>query len=275
MGRVEGKVALITGAARGQGRSHAVRLAEEGADIIAIDIADQIATVPYPMATVDDLEETALLVKEAGRRCVIVQADVRDIHALAAGAHQGAEELGGIDIVIANAGILPFASEPESLDEAAASWSDAVGVMLTGVFNTLRVTQDYLVNQGRGGSVLIISSTAGLKGAAGESGGIAGYTAAKHGVVGLMRGYAKLLGPHSIRVNTIHPSAVATPMIMNEAFSQYAGNSESMSDLTGRLLPVSVIQAGDVSDALVWLVSDEAKYVSGVALPVDAGSTCP
>jgi SDR family mycofactocin-dependent oxidoreductase len=275
MGRVEGKVAFITGAARGQGRSHAVRLAEEGADIIAVDIAGQIASVPYPMATMDDLDETALLVKEAGRRCVMVQADVRDIHALAAGAHEGAEELGGIDIVIANAGILPFASGVESLDEAATSWSDAIGVMLTGVFNTVRVTQQRLIDQGRGGSIVIISSTAGLKGAAGESGGIAGYSAAKHGVVGLMRGYAKLLGGHSIRVNTIHPSAVATPMIINEAFSAYAGGSESMSDLTGRLLPVSVIQARDVSDAVVWLVSDEAKFVTGVALPVDAGSTCP
>jgi SDR family mycofactocin-dependent oxidoreductase len=275
MGRVDGKVALITGAARGQGRSHAVRLAEEGADVIAIDVAAQISTVPYPMATMDDLEQTALLVNEAGRRCVVVQADVRDIHALARGADKGAEELGGIDIVIANAGILPFAPGPESLDQAASSWTDAIGVMLTGVFNTVRVTQERLISQGRGGSIVIISSTAGLKGAAGESGGIAGYTAAKHGVVGLMRGYAKLLGPHSIRVNTVHPSAVATPMIINEAFSAYSGNSESMSDLSGRLLPVSVLQARDVSDAVVWLVSDEAKFVSGITLPVDAGSTCP
>ena len=174
-----------------------MRLAEEGADVIAIDVAAQISTVPYPMATIKDLEETALLVNEAGRRCVVVRADVRDIHTLASGADRGAKELGGIDIVIANAGILPFAPGPESLDEAASSWTDAIGVMLTGVFNTVRVTQERLISQGRGGSIVIISSTAGLKGAAGESGGIAGYTAAKHGVVGLMRGYAKLLGPHS------------------------------------------------------------------------------
>jgi len=275
MGLAEGKVAFITGAARGQGRSHAVRLAEEGADIIAVDIADQIATVPYPMATMADLNETARLVEQAGRRCVAVQADVRDINALAAAADQGADELGGIDIVIANAGILPFARGTESLDEAAASWSDAVGVMLTGVFNTLRVTQERLVAQGRGGSVVIISSTAGLLGSPGEAGGIAGYTASKHGVVGLMRGYAKLLGPHSIRVNTIHPTAVETPMIINEAFGSFVGDSKAMNALTTRVLPVNMIQPGDVSDAIVWLVSDAAKYVTGVTLPVDAGVTCP
>ncbi|MGO8859641.1 MAG: mycofactocin-coupled SDR family oxidoreductase [Acidimicrobiales bacterium] len=275
MGRVDGKVAFITGAARGQGRSHAVRLAGEGADIIAIDLADQIATVPYPMATMGDLEQTARLVEEAGQRCVAVRADVRDIHALAAAADQGAEALGGIDIVIANAGILPFASGAESLDQAAASWSDAVGVMLTGVFNTLRVTQERLIDQGRGGSVVIISSTAGLLGSPGESGGILGYTAAKHGVVGLMRGYAKLLGPHSIRVNTIHPTAVETPMIINEAFAAFVSGSRSMNELTTRVLPVNMIQASDVSDAIVWLVSDEAKFVTGVTLPVDAGVTCP
>jgi SDR family mycofactocin-dependent oxidoreductase len=275
MGLVNGKVAFITGAARGQGRSHAVRLAEEGADVIAVDLADQIATVPYPMATPEDLEETARLVEKTGRRCVAIQADVRDIKALAAAADRGAEELGGIDIVLANAGILPFAFQAESLDEAAASWGDAVGVMLTGVYNTLRVTQERLVAQGRGGSVVITSSTAGLIGSPGESGGLAGYTAAKHGVVGLMRGYAKLLGPHSIRVNTVHPTAVSTPMIVNEAFGAFVGGSKSMSELTTRVLPVNMIDAGDVTDAVLWLVSDAAKYVTGVTLPVDAGVTCP
>ena len=275
MGLAEGKVAFITGAARGQGRSHAVRLAEEGSDIIAVDIAEQIATVPYPMASMADLEETVRLVELAGRRCVAVKADVRDINALAAAAERGAEELGGIDIVIANAGILPFASGPESLDEAVASWGDAVGVMLTGVFNTIRVTEERLIAQGRGGSVVIISSTAGLLGSPGAAGGIAGYTASKHGVVGLMRGFAKLLGPHSIRVNTIHPTAVETPMIVNEAFASFVGDSEAMSALTTRVLPVNMIQPGDVSDAILWLVSDAAKNVTGVTLPVDAGVTCP
>jgi SDR family mycofactocin-dependent oxidoreductase len=251
-----------------------VRLAEEGADIIAVDIASQIASVPYPMATPEDLEETGRLVEKAGRRCVTFQLDVRDIHALASAADQGADQLGGIDIVIANAGILPFKPDEGSLERAEASWTDAIGVMLTGVYNTVRVTQQRLIDQARGGSVVIISSTAGLKGAFGETGGIAGYTAAKHGVVGLMRGYAKLLGPHNVRVNTIHPTAVATPMIINDAFSAFRGDDESVTRIP-RVLPVDMIQANDVSDAVLWLVSDEAKYVSGIILPVDAGVTCP
>lgn len=272
--RVDKKVAFITGAARGQGRSHAVRLAEEGANVIAVDIAEQIATVPYPMATAEDLEETVRLVEKTGQRCLPFRADVRDIHALADATEQGAEEFGGIDIVIANAGILPFGVE-DSLDQVAASWSDAIGVMLTGVFNTVKVTQQRLIDQNRGGSVVLISSTAGLKGSGADSGGVMGYGAAKHGVVGLMRGFAKLLGPHSIRVNSIHPCAVETPMIVNEAFGAFVRQDRSMSDLTARVMPVDMIRAADVSDAIVWLVSDEAKYVSGIILPVDAGVTCP
>ena len=214
-----------------------MRLAEEGADIIAVDIADQIPTVPYPMATLRDLEETVRLVEQSGRRCVPVRADVRDIHALADAADAGAEELGGIDIVIANAGILPFNTE-ESLDQAEASWSDAIGVMLTGVFNTVRVTQQRLIDQNRGGSVVLISSTAGLRGSGANSGGVMGYGAAKHGVVGLMRGLAKLLGPHSIRVNSVHPCAVETPMIVNETFGSFMSRDRSMSDLTARVIEV-------------------------------------
>jgi SDR family mycofactocin-dependent oxidoreductase len=275
MGLVEGKVALITGAARGQGRSHAVRLAGEGADIIAIDIAAQISSVPYPLATAEDLEETARLVEKAGGRCRTFRADVRDIHGLAAAAEGGADDLGGIDIVIANAGILPFTSGTESLDQAAQSWADSVGVMLTGVYNTVRVTQQRLIDQNRGGSIVIISSTAGLKGAVGETGGIAGYTAAKHGVVGLMRGYAKALGPHRVRVNTIHPMAVATPMLINDAFREFANDTETLTDLSQRVLPVDMLEPSDVTDAVLWLVSDQGKFVSGVTLPVDGGATCP
>lgn len=274
MGRADNKVAFITGVARGQGRSHAVRLAEEGANIIAVDIAQQISTVPYPLATPEDLEETVRLVEKTGQKCRSFRADVRDIHALAAAADEGADEFGGIDIVIANAGILPFGAE-QSLDEVAAAWSDAIGVMLTGVFNTVKVTQQRLIDQDRGGSVVLISSTAGLKGSGADSGGVMGYGAAKHGVVGLMRGFAKLLGPHSIRVNSIHPCAVETPMIRNEAFGKFVSQDRSMSDLTARVMPVDMIQPNDVSDAIVWLVSDEAKFVSGIVLPVDAGVTCP
>lgn len=274
MGILENRIAFITGAARGQGRSHAVRLAEEGVDIIAVDIAAPIATVPYPLATEEDLAETKRLVETTGRRCVAVKADVRDILALDTAARQGVSELGGIDIVIANAGILPFGLEA-SLEQAAASWNDAIGVMLTGVYNTLKVTQEHLIARGPGGAVVLISSTAGLKGTGGDSGGSMGYGAAKHGVVGLMRGYAKLLGPHQIRVNALHPCAVETPMIINEAFAGFATNDRSTNDLSGRLIDVPMIQANDVSNAVLWLVSDQARFVTGISLPVDAGATCP
>ena len=274
MGSLENKVAFITGAARGQGRSHAVRLAEAGVDIIAVDIAEQIPTVPYPLATEADLAETARLVEATGRRCLSVKADVRDLLAIAAAADHGAAELGGIDIVIANAGILPFGLD-DTLEKAAASWGDAIGVMLTGVYNTLKATQQHLIDRGPGGSAILISSTAGLKGTGGDSGGSMGYGAAKHGVVGLMRGYAKLLGPNGIRVNALHPCAVATPMIINDAFAAFATADRSTNDLSGRLLDVPMIQAEDVSAAVLWLVSDEARFVTGVSLPVDAGATCP
>jgi SDR family mycofactocin-dependent oxidoreductase len=275
MGTLEGKVAVITGAARGQGRSHAVRLAEEGADIIAIDIAAQIESVPYPMATPEDLEETARLVQKAGTRCMTVRADVRDIHAMAAAVQQGIATFGGIDIVVANAGVMHFADGEESLAQAAQVFADASGVMLTGVFNTIRVCQEPLIEQGRGGSIVITSSTAGLKGMLDGRGGLAAYTASKHGVIGLMRGYAKLLGPHNIRVNTIHPCAVSTPMIINDEFAAFAAATNTMAAVTPRVLPVGIIEAIDVSEALVWLVSGAARYITGIILPVDAGVTCP
>src|SRR5580698_3422782 len=270
---LEGKVAFITGAARGQGRSHAVRLAENGADIIAVDICAQIPSVPYDLASRQDLEETQRLVEKAGRRCVAQVADVRDIHALDAAANRGAAELGGIDIVLANAGIFHAGRKEASLDDVARNWSDAVDVLLTGVFNTIHVVHQRMIDQGRGGSIVITSSIAGLIGALDGSGGIGGYSAAKHGVVGLMRGYAKLLGPHNIRVNSVHPTGVATEMVTNPAFVEYyEENPEALMPVT-RVLPLSMLEPGDVTDAVMWLVSDAAKYVTGVTLPVDAGVT--
>ena len=269
----EGKVAFITGAGRGQGRSHAVRLAENGADIIAVDICAQIDSVPYELASLQDLEETQQLVEKTGRRCVMEVADVRDIHALDAAAQHGAAELGGIDIVLANAGIFHAGSKESSLDDVARNWSDALDVLLTGVFNTIHVTKQRMIDQGRGGSVVITSSIAGLIGALDGSGGIGGYSAAKHGVVGLMRGYSKLPGPHNIRVNSVHPTGVSTEMVTNPAFVRfYEENPDAMMPVT-RALPMSILQPGDVTDAVLWLVSDAAKYVTGVALPVDAGVT--
>jgi SDR family mycofactocin-dependent oxidoreductase len=269
MGRVEGKVAFITGAARGQGRSHAVRLAQEGADIIAVDLCDQIATVAYPMATPDDLAETVKEVEALDRRIVAKQADVRDLAALRAAFDEGVAQLGGVDIVLANAGIAPMGSDNE---DRVAAFRDVVDVNLTGVWNTVEVAVPTLVEQGRGGAIVLTSSTAGLKGIGGESGGGLGYTAAKHGVVGLMRGFAVNLAKHNIRVNSVHPTGVDTPMIVNEVMERFLAQSDMAGALTN-LLPVDIVEPVDISNAILWLVSDEARYVTGVTLPVDAGFT--
>jgi SDR family mycofactocin-dependent oxidoreductase len=272
---LEGKVAFITGAARGQGRSHALALAREGVDIVAVDIADQIATVPYAMASREDLDETVALVEKEDRRCLPVVADVRDVHAMQGAVDRAVAEFGRIDIVLANAGILHMASKEQTLDEDAAAWADGVGVMLTGVYNTVRVTAPVLVAGGRGGAIVITSSTAGLNGMHDGSGGIAAYTASKHGVIGLMRGYAKTLGKHDIRVNTVHPMGVATPMVINPQFEEFYKAGAGVVETQPRLLPIQILDPSDVSDAIVWLVSDRARAVTGITLPVDAGVTTP
>ena len=274
-GRLAGKVAFITGAARGQGRSHAAVLAREGADIVALDIASQISSVPYPMATRDDLDQTVKLVEEAGGRCLAIVADVRDIHAMDQAVKETFGEFGRLDIVLANAGVLHISHGGESLDDSAKHWADAVGVMLTGVFNTMRVVAQPMIDQGEGGSIVITSSTAGLSGMHDGSGGIAGYCASKHGVVGLMRGYAKLLGPHNIRVNSVHPMGVATPMVINDVFQSFHADHSDVVEVSPRLLPTMLLEAEDVSNAILWLVSQEARSVTGITLPVDCGVTCP
>jgi SDR family mycofactocin-dependent oxidoreductase len=268
MGQLDGKVAFITGAGRGQGRAHAVLLAEHGADVIAVDICADIATVPYPMATEDDLAETARLVEAAGRRCATAVADVRDIGALQKALDHGIARLGGVDIVLANAGVLHSDRTETTLEQAAERWADAVGVMLTGVFNTLKVVQRPLVEQGRGGSIVITGSTAGLKGMTDGSGGMSGYNAAKHGVVGLAKGFARLLGPHGVRVNVVHPTAVDTFMI-NNPHSPMTRASDAQA--LARVLPIDRLQPVDVSRAILWLVSDAAFAVTGQALALDAG----
>jgi SDR family mycofactocin-dependent oxidoreductase len=270
---LEGKVAFITGAGRGQGRSHAVRFAEAGADVIATDICAPVNSVPYALATLDDLQETQQLVEKAGRRCVTATADVRDIHALEAAVQLGVRELGGIDIAIANAGVFHAGNDEATLDDAEEAFIDAVAIMLTGAFNTVRVVQQPMIDRGRGGSIVLISSMAGLAGMHDGSGGIAGYNAAKHGVVGLMRGYAKLLGEHNIRVNSVHPTAVNTPMVNHPKFFEYMEKRGSRMSSGRRVLPESMVQSEDISDAVLWLVSDAAKYVTGVTLPVDTGIT--
>lgn len=262
-----GKVAFITGAARGQGRAEAQRLAGDGADIIAIDLCEQIDSVPYPLATPDDLAATVKLVEEAGGRIVALQADVRDEEALRAALRTGVDQLGRLDIVVANAGIAPMQSGPDG-------WRDVIDVNLTGVHHTVEAAIPIMVEQGAGGSIVLISSAAGLIGVGGGDRGSIGYTAAKHGVVGLMRAYANFLAPHSIRVNSIHPTGVDTPMINNEFTRSWLKHvAEELNAPTdfGNALPVQVVQVDDIANAVAWLVSDQARYVTGVTLPVDAG----
>jgi (+)-trans-carveol dehydrogenase len=270
-GRVEGKVAFITGAARGQGRSHAIRLAEEGADIIAVDICAQLDSVPYAMATSDDLAETVRQVESLDRRIVATQADVRDAGALKNAVDSGVAELGSLDIVCANAGIFSFSES--GLDQQA--WQDMIDINLTGVWNTTSAAVPHLMDGGRGGSMILTSSTAGLKGFP----NFAHYVAAKHGVVGLMRTLALELAPHSIRVNSVHPTSVDTDMIQNDAtYRLFAPDIENptreqVAERFGEMnaLPINWVEPRDISNAVLFLASDEARYITGVTLPVDAG----
>lgn len=264
---LQGKVAFITGAARGQGRAHAVRLASDGADIIAVDLCDQIASVPYPLATPEDLAATVKLVEDTGARIVAKQGDVRERGSLSAALQAGLDEFGRLDIVVANAGIAPMASGDDG-------WRDVIDVNLTGVYNTIKVAIPTMVKQGSGGSIVLISSAAGLAGVGSPDAGSVGYAAAKHGVVGLMRVYANLLAAQNIRVNSIHPTGVETPMINNEFTREWLAKMAAQTDeprSLGNALPVEVLQAEDIANAVAWLVSDQARYITGITLPVDAG----
>lgn len=274
MGLLEDKVAVITGAARGQGRSHAIGLAREGAHIIAIDICGPVDAMSesYPMATPEDLDETARLVEELDRRCVTHVADVRDQSALGQAVRDGVQELGHLDIVLANAGIWAVAlEEPTDPARRMQVWNDTLAINLTGAWNTIEVTAPLMVQAGRGGAIVITSSTQGLKGAANNDISLTAYTAAKHGLVGLMRVAAVDLAPYSIRVNTIHPTAVLTPMVENDVVAAYAAKHTRFAEVTANLLPVAAIEAQDITNAILYLVSDHGRYTTGVTLPVDAG----
>jgi SDR family mycofactocin-dependent oxidoreductase len=266
-GPLTGRVAFITGAARGQGRAHAIRLGADGANVIAVDLCEQIASVPYPLATPEDLAATVKLVEDTGARIVAKQGDVRDRASLSSALQAGLDDFGRLDIVVANAGIAPMQSGDDG-------WRDVIDVNLTGVYNTIKVAIPTMVRQGTGGSIVLISSAAGLAGVGSPDAGSIGYAAAKHGVVGLMRVYANLLARQSIRVNSIHPSGVDTPMINNEFTRQWLADLVAQSDSPpdmGNAMPVEVLQADDIANAVAWLVSDQARYITGVALPVDAG----
>lgn len=272
-GRVEGKVALITGAARGQGRSHAVRLAQEGADIIALDLCGQVDSVPYPMATPEDLAETVAQVEALDRRIIVAHADVRDYDWLAAELANGVAQLGRLDIVSANAGIASYDVAHELTDQR---WADVIDTNLTGVWHTAKAAIPYLIEAGQGGSIILTSSTAGLK----AFQHMAHYSSAKHGIVGLMRVLALELAPHMIRVNSIHPGTISTVMTNNQAtYDLFAPDIENptLDQLTDRFmslnaLPIVSLEPVDISNAVLFLSSDEARYITGVALPVDAGA---
>jgi SDR family mycofactocin-dependent oxidoreductase len=272
MGKLDGRVAFITGVARGQGRSHAVTLAEEGADIIGIDLCRQLPTVNYPMSTPDDLAETVKLVEDTGQRIIATVADVRDFDDLKVAVDGGVDEFGRLDIVLANAGIMAHALPP--FENSRDAFRDSVDIMLTGVWNTLQVTVPHLIAGGRGGSVVITSSAAGLRAQPTDmGGGTDGYYAAKFGVVGLMKAYANALGQHEIRVNTIHPTGVATPMINNDFFPEFMEANPDIAEHMVNSLPVFAIEEVDVSRAIRFLVSEDGRYITGTTFPVDAGMT--
>jgi (+)-trans-carveol dehydrogenase len=274
-GRVEGKVAFITGAARGQGRSHAVRLAQEGADIIAVDICKPVSgNSVIPPSTPEDLAETADLVKDHNRRIVTAEVDVRDYDALKAAVDSGVEQLGRLDIIVANAGI---GNGGETLDKTSEhDWTEMIDINLAGVWKTVKAGVPHLLAGGRGGSIILTSSVGGLK-AYPHTGH---YVAAKHGVVGLMRAFAVELGQHMIRVNSVHPTNVNTPMFMNDGtFRLFRPDLENPGpeDFAPvaqmmHTLPVGWVEPEDISNAVLFLASDESRYITGVTLPVDAGS---
>ncbi|MGE2732170.1 mycofactocin-coupled SDR family oxidoreductase [Mycolicibacterium vaccae] len=272
-----GKVAFVTGAARGQGRSHALRLAEQGADILAIDICEQIDTVPYPMATPADLEETVRLVAGTGRRILAERVDVRDLAALKSVVDKGIRELGRLDVVVANAGTVNDIAPMWEITEA--QFQDQLDTNLTGVWKTVKATVPHLIEQGEGGSIIIISSISGLVAEL----NVGHYAAAKHGANGLMRTLAGELAPYWIRVNSVNPTNVDTLMINNDAYNTLfsggksgATQQDSIPALKGmNALPIRFVQPEDVSGAVMYLASDVSRYVTGTAMVVDAGAMGP
>jgi len=265
--RLEGRVAFVTGAARGQGRAEALRLAEEGADVIAVDLCRQLESVVYPMSTKDDLDETVDLVKGLGRRIVAAEADVRDVDALQQAFDRGVTELGPVTVVVANAGI-----GPGGLAAPDVQWDEVIDVNLKGVWNTGRVSIPQMVEHGRGGSIVLTSSTGGLTGSPSDVPGMLGYTAAKHGVIGLMRSWANVLARHAIRVNSVAPTTVRTPMANGGDVSMVLKYAPELTSSLTNALPVEAVDPEDVANAVAWLASDEARYITGTVIPVDAGN---
>jgi SDR family mycofactocin-dependent oxidoreductase len=274
MARLDGQVALITGAARGQGRSHAARLAQEGADIIAIDALTDVGSVGYPLATQADMDETVRLVEGLDRRILARKVDVRDGAGMTRAVDEGVAELGRLDIVVANAGIASFAPAEDMPDQM---WDDMIAVNLSGVFRTVRPAIPHLKATGDGGAIVLIGSVGGLRGIM----NIVHYCAAKFGLVGMAKVLAQELGPHRIRVNVVHPTNVDTTMIHNEFTYGVFFPDRDPATVTKEdaapgfsatnLLPIPWVDPADVSEAVLFLVSDSGRYVTGIELPVDAG----
>ncbi|OBH05785.1 MULTISPECIES: mycofactocin-coupled SDR family oxidoreductase [unclassified Mycobacterium] len=265
---IEGRVALITGAARGQGRAHAVRLSAEGADIIAVDIAGPLPpSVPYDSPTPDDLAETARLVSANGRRAITAAVDIRDLDALTAAVAAAVGELDRLDIIVANAGICSPAPWDQITPQA---FRDTIDTNVIGTWNTVMAGAHHIIDGGRGGSIVLIGSAAGIN----MQSFMIHYTASKHAVVGMARAFAAELGRHNIRVNSLNPGAVATPMgtgRMRDALRSAADSYPHLRGLHKPLLPDGIAQPEDISDAVAWLVSDQSRLVTASQVSVDIG----
>lgn len=274
-GRLAGKVVFITGAGRGQGRSHAVRFAEEGADVIGVDICADIPHTGYPLSTREDLDATVQMVEKLDRRMIAGVGDVRDRESLARILDDGISQLGRLDFVLANAGIMPIGGEYAN---EARAWQDSLDVLLTGVMNTIEVTYPRLVEQGEGGAIVVTSSMSAvqpvMRTEAGKTLGLLGYAASKEAVVNLMRNYASILAAHRIRVNAIQPTGVDTPMIHNKMIDERFATVTAQDNLAlvNAIPDVPAVEPVDISNAMLWLCSEEARYVTGSAIRVDAGA---
>jgi len=267
MTRLDGKVAFITGAARGQGRAHALRLARAGADILALDVCGPVAPTPYPPSTRTELEETKALVSGEGRRIVARVVDVRDFKAMDSLCRDGAAELGGIDVVVANAGINNWNRFWEMSEE---QWNTLIDINLTGVWKTLKAAAPIMIEQGRGGSIILVSSVAGLKALPAQ----AHYVSAKHALVGLTKAAAIELGPHQIRVNSIHPWGVDTPMGHDDTLIDLVARFPTYAASLSAILAEPILASPDtIADAVLWLAGDESRTVTGAQIPLDMGAT--
>jgi SDR family mycofactocin-dependent oxidoreductase len=270
--RFDGKVALVTGGARGQGRSHAVNLAKRGADIVVLDILEQIPSVEYDMSRQGDMDETVKLIEAEDRRVIPVKGDVRSWDDVQNAVNAAITEFGRLDLVSANAGIMPTTGEPSQQLDA---WHAAIDTMLTGVYYTLRAATEPMVESGRGGSIVITGSTSTFRGVAFNqkllNPGQVGYGAAKHGVVAIMRNFAKALGQFNVRVNLVAPQGVRTPMLMNPYFGPSVRDGAPPGWMAN-VLNTDVVEPQDVSEAVLWLLSDQARYVTGTSIAVDSGT---